>query len=60
MNHAQLTGRNLAVLLTVGICCLTAIGVVAMLTGVDGVLLASVVGGIAAVLGVGTGRLTLR
>lgn len=59
MSSTQLTGKNLAVLLVVGICCLTLIGVVAMLTGVDGVLLASVVGGIAAVLGVGTGRLTL-
>lgn len=54
-----LTGRNLAVLLTVGTCCLTALGIVGMLTGVDGVLLASVVGGISAVLGIGTGRLTL-
>lgn len=54
-----LTGRNLAILLTVGVCCLTSIGLVAMLTGHNGMLLASVVGGIAAVLGVGTGRLTL-
>ena len=59
MSGTYLTGRNLAALLIVGVCCLTIIGVVAMLTGVDGVLLASVVGGIAAVLGAGAGRLTL-
>lgn len=60
MGNVHLTGRNLAALLVVGVCCLTIIACVAMLTDTDGALLAGLVGAIAAALAYGAGKLPLK
>ena len=59
MSNVHLTGRNLAALLIAGVCCLTVISVVASLTGTNGMLQASVVGGICAALAYGAGKFPL-
>lgn len=56
----RLTGRNLTFLLTVGVCCLTVISVVASITGTDGMLQAGVISGIAGALAFGAGKFPLK
>jgi len=60
MSNVHLTGRNLAALLIVGVCCLTTIAVVALLTDTDGTLLAGLVGSITAALAYGAGKFPLK
>lgn len=53
----RLTGRNLAAVLIVVAVCLTAMGLMALYKDIDGAMMSIVVGSLAAIGGLATGRM---